>query len=155
MRKYRLLLIVTIVLFLLVNTSQLWDDMFGAWAFPAFIFLLVVYGLLLICLLYQLFLTIKEKFKNKPRVYLTGIMILLLLAMYVNPTGIINFDSFEGPDLLTARRVGVANCHTVLKLKKDHSFYLRETCFGVEKFSGRYTVDNDTIRFDSGVTSRG
>jgi hypothetical protein len=105
----------------------------------------LVFIVLLICLLNQLYLASKEKFRDSTRLYLIIIMLTLLCLIAFRPFGIINYESYESKDVLTASRGGVAGCTFLIKLKENKTFYMRSICFGVDKISGTYTLRRDTI----------
>jgi hypothetical protein len=147
MRPYKTLLISTIILFLFINTCYYWEGMLGEWNLLSLVLYALSFLILLICLTRQLYLVIRERLKNKARIYLTVIMIFLLGLIAAKPKGIIDFERFESKDLFIAWREGVANCTTTLKLKENKQFYIRSICFGVTKNSGNYSVKDDTIKF--------
>jgi len=115
---------------------------------PAFILLVTVYFGLAIALLRQIYLSVKEKFEQKSRFILIGLLTTVLLLTYLKPLGLVDFDKFEGTDVLIAEREGAANCLTTLKLKDDYTFRERIGCFGVSEIKGTFRVLNDTIYFD-------
>ncbi|MCD2423291.1 hypothetical protein LQ567_11010 [Niabella pedocola] len=147
--KNRGLIITTIVFFLLVNTNYYWEGKLGLFAFPAFLLLVAVYLGLTIALLRQLYLLIKEKFRQKKRLLVIGLLTTVLLLIYFKPLGLVDFDKLEGNDVLVAEREGSANCLTTLKLKDDFTFRERIGCFGVSEIKGTFRVVEDTIYFDN------
>jgi len=146
MRSHRLLLTTAVIFFLLVNTTYYWEGMLGGWAMLAGICMFLTFIILVVALLRQLYLVFKERFKHRSRLYLTGI-IATVLATSVFLPGMIDPEKFEAKDLLIAHRPGVAGCSTLLKLKADDTFYIREVCFGVDKVGGTYSINKDTIVF--------
>ena len=76
-------------------------------------------------------------------------MAVVLLLTYWKPNGVIDFENWEGKDLLVADREGAANCTTTLKLKSNNKISVRIICFGISKISGTYAVKNDTIFFSN------
>jgi hypothetical protein len=146
--KNKGLIISTTIFFLLVNTIYYWEGKLGFFAFPAFIFLAIFFAGLLMSLLRQIYFSLIEKFTNKQRLFLIGLLIMVLTLTAYNPFGIVDFDKFEGGDLLIAEREGAANCMTTLKLKDDLTFSERTVCFGVGEIKGSYHLQNDTIYFD-------
>jgi hypothetical protein len=147
--KNRGLYITTIIFFLLVNTTYYWEGKLGLFAIPAFVLLVAVYFGLVIALLRQIYFSVTEKFKQNHRFILIGLLTSVLLLTYFKPLGIIDFDKFEGTDILIAEREGSANCLTTLKLKDDYTFRERIGCFGVSEIKGTFSVVNDTIYFDN------
>lgn len=155
MHSYKYSLAGTIILFLLVNTTYYWEGLLGIWIILAELVLLLGFLILLAYLIRHLQTAIKERFKNKKRLYLTIIMICTLGLIAARPRGIIDFEKFEGKDVFVAWSEGVANCTTTLKLKANNQFYITDVCFGIYKSHGDYAVKNDTIRFNFSVASGG
>ena len=133
----------------MVNTTYYWEGKLGLFAIPAFVLLVIVYFALAITLLRQIYFSVKEKFKQKNRLVLVGLLTTVLLLTYFKPLGIFDFDKFEGTDVLVAEREGAANCLTILKLKDVYTFRERIGCFGVSEIKGTFRVVNDTIYFDN------
>lgn len=98
-------------------------------------------------LLRQLFFAFREKFIEKQRLVIIGILVVVLTVTFLKPNGLINFDSLQGKDLLVAEREGAANCMTTLKLKENNTFTERTVCFGVMEIKGDYELKGDTIFF--------
>lgn len=133
---------------MIINTTYYWEGKLGLLAFPVFLFLAAVYLGLIIALIRQLFISIKEKLNNKSRLVIIGLLTLVLALTFYKPFGIINFDKLEGENLLTAQREGAGNCMTTFKLKEDFTFKERNVCFGITEVIGKYRISNDTIYFE-------
>ena len=138
-----------------MNSSYLWESKLDLWAFPVFIFLMLVYLVLAVILLYQIYWMIKERFKNRNRNIIVGTMSLCLVLIYFWPNGVINFDRLEGKDLLVAGREGAANCTTTLKLKSNNKFIEKNICFGMSEVRGDYSLRGDSIFFSNVKLGRG
>jgi len=147
--KNNIFLISALLFFLLANTSYYWEPVLGSWAWPAFTLGILLFAILVIALLWQAGLMIKEKFSNRQRCIAVSVAAITLLLSFLKPTGLINFERFENKDLLIAGREGAANCHTTFKLKTDFRFIEQSACFGIEKITGGCTYRNDTIFFDA------
>ncbi|MBN2612378.1 MAG: hypothetical protein JXB00_12540 [Bacteroidales bacterium] len=147
--KKKGLIIISIIFFLLVNTSYYWEGKLGLFTYPFFLLLVIIYLVLGIALIRQFYLSIKEKFGNKNRLLTIGFLLSVLIIIFFKPHGLINFDKLEGDDLLVAEREGAANCMITLKLKDDYTFKERRVCFGVTENTGEYHIQNDTIYFDN------
>lgn len=145
--KQKGLLITTILFFQIVNTNYYWEGKLGFFAFPVDFLLVIVYVVLGFILLRQFFLAFKEKFIDKQRLAIIGILVVVLTVIFFKPNGLINFDKLQGKDLLVAEREGAANCMTTLKLKENNSFIERSVCFGVMEVKGNYELKGDTIFF--------
>lgn len=153
--KNKALLITTIIFFLVVNTTYYWEIRLGFWAMPVMLFLVIAYIVLLIALLQQFFLLIKEKGRNRQRIMVTAILSTVIVLTFLKPSGLVNFEKFEGRDILIAGREGAANCNTTFTLKDDRSFTERSFCFGATEIKGQYRISNDTIYFEHIVFGRG
>ena len=145
--KNKGLYIATIIFFLLVNTTYYWESKMGMFAMVTFLLLILYFLVLTVLLLGQTFFAIREKLKNRQRLFLIGLMTVVLGLSFFYPGGIMNFELFESESLLIAQREGAANCRTVLKLKKNNKFSEKSICFGVSETSGEYRIENDTIFF--------
>ncbi|WNM20323.1 hypothetical protein [Flavobacterium capsici] len=146
--KSKLWLTLTVLLFLVVNTSYFWMGKFGSLALPVFIILILVFLVLCFALLQQFYFLIKDNFKDRNKNLTIGLMCTLLVLTFFKPKGIINFESFESKAVLIAQREGVANCMTILKLKENNRFKERVVCFGISEVTGNYRIKNDTIFFN-------
>jgi len=147
--KNKGLIITTAVFFLLVNTTYFWEGKLGFLAFPAFIILVAVYVRLLVGLFRQIYFAIKEKFKDRQRLLVMSILIIVLTLTFFRPEGFVDFDKLQGADLLIASREGGGNCTTTLKLKENNRFIERSVCFGLTEIKGTYKLINDTIYFQN------
>jgi len=139
----------------LVNTTYYWEAKIGPWAMLAILLLVVVYFGLFIILLRQLFLTVKEKFKDRQRIFTIGLLTTILALTFYKPSGLIDFDRLKGKDILIAQREGAANCMTTFKLKENNKFTERSVCFGLTEIKGNYKLKNDTIFFENVDLGRG
>ncbi len=147
--KHKGLYIATIIFFLLVNTTYYWEGKMGMLAMVTFLLLILYFLVLTVLLLGQTFFAIREKSKNRQRLFLIGLMTVVLGLSFFYPGGLINFDKFERDSLLIAQREGAANCMTTLKLRDDNTFIERNVCFGVTETTGTYRIKGDTIFFET------
>jgi len=147
--KNKGLLITTIAFFLTVNTVYFWEGKLGLFAIPAFLILVLIYFGLAIAFVRQLYFSVKEKFIDRYRLIMLGLMAAILCLTFIYPFGIIDFDKLSGDDLLVAQREGAANCMTTFQLKDNHTFRERSVCFGVTEIKGNYKILHDTIYFEN------
>jgi hypothetical protein len=147
--KNKGILFTAITFFLLVNTAYYWEGKLRSFAFHIFLFLVAVYASLVVALLWQIYLSVNEKFKQKDRFILIGVLATVLAVTYLNPSGLINFEKIEGTYVFIAVREGAANCMTTLNLKDDYTFTETASCFGVSIVKGTFRVASDTIYFDN------
>lgn len=148
MKSSKILLAITIVFFMIVNTSYFWEMYLppgGNVVLFMFLFFFSIFWV--IVLLFQLVDGIREKFKDRRRIWVIGIMSLALGLIAFRPGGLINFEQFEEEALFFASREGVANCKTAFKLLPENQFKEREVCFGVSVIRGQYEYRNDTLFF--------
>lgn len=147
--KNKGIVILSIVFFIIINSSYYWEGFVGIWAMPLSIILFICFLILGIAFLLQLFKSISEKFKSSSRTFLLVMLTLVVGLTIYKPSGLINFDKLEGKDLLVAQREGAANCMITLKLKENSVFVKRSVCFGIDKIKGEYSLKNDTIWFSN------
>lgn len=142
------LVIVTLLLFLLINTSYFWEGMLGVFAMPLTLVFIITFLVLVFQVLRQIYLSIKERSRDKQRIYRIALVIVLLTLMILRPLGLINYRIFESENIFVAEREGVANCMTTLMLKESGRFKMRSVCFGVDEETGAYTFNKDTLKLN-------
>lgn len=147
--KNKRFVFIAIIFFLIINTTYYWQGKIGTWAFPLYMILLIVYFILTVGLISQIYISVREKFKNKSRLSAIVILTIVLVLILIKPFGIIDFDKFEGENISVAEREGSANCMTTVTLKNNLAFKQRGVCFGVTEINGRYYLQNDTIYFQN------
>lgn len=152
--KNKRILIATIVFFVLVNTSQLWEAKIGIFAMVILPLLLIYFLVLSIILLGQLVKAFSEKFQESKRRIVIAIMSFVLITSFIFPNGLINYEVFGSKIVLITQREGAANCLTTLKLKANYTFIETSTCFGVTETNGNYSVSGDTIFFENTADDR-
>jgi hypothetical protein len=145
--KNKVLWITTLAFFLIIQTVYYWEGKTEFLDIPITIGLCITYLILFFILIQQIVFLIREKFKDKHRIYMSGTLVAVLILTTCFPSGIIDFEKFEGKDVLIAGWTGSANCTTVLKFKENGKLYKRVTCFGIRTANCKYYVKNDTIFF--------
>ena len=146
--KHKALTVTAIIFFLILNTRYYWEPEIGSLSFPAFLLLGLVFIVLAIILIVQTYFAYRENFRARGRLVAIVTLAAVLLAIVIKPAGIIDFNRWEGKDLLVAEQEGGGGCHTILRLKEHGRFKERSVCFGVDEVTGNYTLRNDTIYFD-------
>lgn len=136
-----------IIFFIIINLTYFWETKFGSISMPIFVILMGVFFVLVLVLLQQIILAIRENFRLSSRNSLIVFMAIILALIYCHPNGIIDFEQWEGKDVLIAQREGNANCMTTFKLKQNHNFVEKRVCFAFSKITGKYEIRNDTIFF--------
>lgn len=140
-------IIISILFFLLVNTSYFIENLSGLWDFLVAILILLGFPVLSVILIGQLYKLFKEKASNKSRIVSSFILLVTLILTGLFPTGLVNYENLLGEDLLIASREGAANCQMVMKIKKNGTFIHTSLCFGVDRWTGRHEIKGDTIKF--------
>lgn len=115
----------------------------------------MVFFVLLILLLRQIILAIKEKFRDRQRLLIIAVLTTVLVLAFFKPAGLIDFEKFEDKNILVAQREGAANCMTTFKLKENNKFTEKSVCFGMTEIKGDYKLKNDTIFFENVELGRG
>ncbi|QEC67168.1 hypothetical protein FRZ67_07625 [Panacibacter ginsenosidivorans] len=146
-KNFILVVLVSIIFFFLVSTTYYWESFLGILVMPSILILILVFFILLFILFRNIAFAVKEKFKVRARIILIFILITVLGLTAYKPSGIIDFDSLQGRDLLIAGAEGAANCTTTFKLKDNNKFYERSICFGISEINGEYYLSGDTIKF--------
>jgi hypothetical protein len=153
--KNKKLITTIIVFFIIVNTAYYWKGKLDFLTFPTFFVLFIVYVGLCIALIRENYFAFKDNFKDKKRILTIGLLIPVLALTFLKPFGFINFEEFEGKNILIAEREGVAGCKMTLKLKKNNDFTAKSICFGMTEIKGNYKLKNDTIYFENVELGRG
>jgi hypothetical protein len=148
------LAIAALSLLVVANTGYYWTPMVGSLLLPLTLLLGLVFIALAVVLVYHGYIAYKENFTNRGRIISVTLLAIVLVSILIKPAGYIDFEQWEGKDLLVAEREGVANCYTILRLKEHGRFKERSACFGVEEIKGNYVLSNDTVYFKN-VTSLG
>ena len=141
------LTVVTIIFFILINSSYYWEGVLGGWATVAGLILSLLFLTLTAALLVYIIRAIREKLKDRTRLVLISVMLIALVLTVMKPEGVVDFEKLEGKDLLIAGRTGVASCHITLKLKANNKVLFREVCFGIDSQLGSYSISEDTVKF--------
>lgn len=145
--KNKNLLLTVIIFFIIINTAYYWKGMIGFFIIPVFLILIIIYLVLVISLIRQIYFLIKAKVSNKSQLLNIGVITILLTLIYLKPFGVIDYEKFEADSILVAEREGAANCKITFKLKEDFTFKERNVCFNIKETKGNYSIHNDTIFF--------
>lgn len=149
--KHKTIYNITIIFFLLVNTSYLWTRYLGIYSVIEF-FVSILFSLaLLIVLLYQVIKSILQVFRQKSRLYLISFMTFVIITSFFFPSGLLNYGILEGECLLEARKTGAVGCATTLKLYSNNRFIERDICFIENLTKGDFRKKGDTIYFDNSI----
>jgi len=117
----------------------------GAFTIGVLLIGLSLWFLILGVALYQIVKLALESPKHYQRLIYVGVILGLNFLSLAEPMGMIDWDKYEGKNLLVADREGTANCRTILKLKADNKFKYTSRCFGVDFHLGTYKFRNDTL----------
>ncbi len=144
--KKNLIIVLSIIYFLFVNSSYFWEKLPGLWDMVLTGILFLSFVILAIILIFQIIKMIRNKFSSKITIINCIILTTVLTVTALYPLGIVDFRKFEGIDLILAQYEGAANCTTTLKIKKENRFIQRRICFGIDEYYGNYRIDGDTIK---------
>lgn len=152
MFKKNAILIFAMAVFILINTAYFWEGYFGPWGILIDLMLIITYIVLIVYLCINIY---KAKNRSAYIIYKTCLTVLLLGLIAYRPFGLINFEQFEAKDLFIASYESTIGCTTILKLKENKRFLLREGCWGVYKYVGNYAIKQDTafLSYTSGTES--
>ena len=117
----------------------------GAYTIVVFLFGLGLWFVILGMALYQIIKLLFEEPKHYQRLLYACIMLILNILSLAKPSGLIDWEKYEGENLLVAEREGTAHCTSIIKLKHNNKFKFVNRCFGVDFHWGSYYVSNDTI----------
>lgn len=148
--KDKKLLISTIIFFLFITTSSLWEGELGIGIMLLAGILFLSFIILSISLICQIIYTITERFKNRNRNILILIMAILLALTVYRPRGLFDFNELNGKNILRAYNEGVANCTENLYLYENGKFRNTSICFGITTIHGEYKISGDSILFNRG-----
>jgi predicted membrane protein len=147
--KHKALTITAILFFLTLNTRYYWEPEIGSLFLPVFLLLVLFFIILAIILAAQAFFAYRENFMVRGRLVSIATLATVLLSILIKPAGIIDFEKWEGKDLLVAEREGGGGCHTILRLKEHGRFKEQSVCFGIDEITGNYVLRKDTIYFEN------
>jgi len=144
--RSRKLILISLLLLILLQTSYFWPRIGNGFEIIMALLVVVMYVFVLAVSIYFVYKSVRERFcdRQRNRSLVVGCSVLILSFFF--PSGIIDFERFEPPDLLIASYEGVANCTTTLKLKPENKCVLISICFGLNETRGTYRLWNDTIR---------
>ena len=144
--KKILIIIISIIYFLLVNTSRLWEKLPGLWDIIIMGVLVAGFIILTIILIVQIVKIFRNRFTQKINIINSVLLTTILTITAIFPFGIIDYNKFEEPNQIIAQYEGVANCTITLKIKYSNRFTQRNICFGADEYYGKYEMVDDTIK---------
>ncbi len=109
---------------------------------------LFLWFVLFCILLYQFIILTIENPKHYQRLNYIGLIFLINLISLAKPTGLIDWEKFEGENLMVAEMEGTANCRVIIKLRENNIFKYSKSCFGIDFHFGTYKLSNDSIYFE-------
>lgn len=145
--KPKLIILLAVTFLILQATYKVWAVYMSFWGMFIFFGLAAIYLIFVVILLYQLFLIVRSRFKERDRIISSFVLATSLSIVALFPQGLIDKDWFRADDVLIAWQEGGGNCHTYLALKDDHTFVATTYCFGVSELTGTYTIKEDTVLF--------
>ena len=145
--KHKTLIISTLVFFILINTTYYWEERLGRLAMPAAVALFIFYIFLLFVMAQQVYLLVKEKFRDWQRIVGASLLLFVIIITYLKPTGLFNFYRISSKEVFIAQSIGSSECITLLKLTSNNRFIEQNKCFGNTEIRGRYIQSGDTLFF--------
>lgn len=145
--QYKRLIILSVVFFLVVQTSYFWELWLEGLSVFLVLLLIIVWMTLAGLFISHLVLLIKERLRNRQRLVVTAVLFVAAGTTFLSPAGIIDYDRLAGKNLLIAEIEGAANCTTILKLKDNNTFVERNVCWNISEIKGSYTIKGDTVFF--------
>lgn len=145
--KHKTLIIFTLIFFILINTTYYWEGRLGLLAMPAAVALFLFYIFLLVVMAQQVYLLIKEKFRDWQRILAALFLLFVIILTYLKPTGLVDFNRITAKEIFVARTAGASDCMTLFKLTSDRRFVEQNQCFGNTEIKGRYELSGDTLFF--------
>ena len=143
----RKILIAIIAYALIWNTKYWWEYLPGLFDLGIILLLLITLIVLILTGLYQAYQYVSGKNKVPFRLVNIALIALISILTCLYPLGLIDFEQLEGKNILYARREGVANCTTSIRLKAGNRFKKTVICFGTDHYWGDYEIVKDTIKF--------
>jgi hypothetical protein len=141
------------ILFLILSFSGIWFFQYffsftkGASTFLVFLVGISLWFALIGIAILQLIILIFEKPKIYQRLIFVSAILFLNLFSLTKPKGLVNWEKYEGENLLVAERIGTAKCRTKIKLKDGNKFKFENHCFGIDFQFGTYILKGDTLFF--------
>jgi hypothetical protein len=139
--------IATISYTLVWNTRYFWEYLPGLFDLGIFLLLFATIFTLGAVAVFQVYKFITEHPKNNIRLINIGLIVLAMALTHAKPSGLIDFEKYEGENTLLAKREGAANCTTSFRLKEGGRFKKTIICFGADHYWGNYEIVGDTIKF--------
>lgn len=137
--------IVAVILLTVVNTSFLWEQLPSGWDFLLTLLLACIWLLLVFLFFWKFIVFIQSKKTDQRKIGTLIIILFVILFCFFFPLGIIKSSDFDPDPYLIASREGAANCTTTIILGTDSTFIERSVCFGVERKTGTFTINRDTV----------
>lgn len=142
---FKLILGFSVGLFLVIQVQYFLN--LGIISFILYIIEIFFFIIILVMILIGIY-----KWMNNPirshKIALWISSILLGLTVY-KPLGIIDDKMIYGDNLLFAYEEGVASCSSSFSFKTNGIYIQKSFCFGNRREIGNYTINNDSIFFDT------
>lgn len=100
---------------------------------------------LLLTAIGQMIILLLEQRKHYRRLFFITIIIFANSISFINPQGIVDWESYEGENLLVAKREGTVGCQEIIKLRRGNRFKYSNICFGTQFLQGNYQLKEDTL----------
>lgn len=144
--KQKILIGCALAFFLAIQFLYFWELRRGI-SFSLMFFMLAAFSVLGVIWIYKFMKAARDNFRHRRRNVMLFIVGLVLLATLFKPFGLIDYENFDGTDVLVATENNRDGCNRSLKLKDNHTYVQVFTCFSISKDRGTYIQNGDTVFF--------
>jgi len=145
--KHKAPFIATFLFLILVQTQPLWEGHWGGWHIIVLEALVLFFLVLLVMGGVQIVKSFREKFKDRQRLLLIGVLACGLTGTAMYPHGLVSRELWEAESVLVAGRLGGFDSSVQLKLMEDQTFREKAVGLGMYESLGKYRIADDTVHF--------
>lgn len=149
------LVLTSIIFFLTLSTSYYWEGKLGLLTLPAFVFLTIIYLVLGVMLIVQLYHLIREKINVKTRLLNFCIILVVLILTFSKPyvflknLFLMEYLDIENDNVLVAARFIESKPTETFKLNINFTFKEKNAIYSLSEMTGTYKIGDDTIYFEN------
>lgn len=149
------LLLTTTIFLLILSTSYYWEGKLGILTIPVFIFLVIIYLVLGVMIIVQLYHLIREKFTIKTRLLNFSILLVVLTLTFSKPyvflknLFLMEYVDIENDNVLVAARLSETKKNKTFILDNNFTFKEKNAIYSLSEMKGTYKITNDTIYFEN------
>lgn len=138
-----------VLLFLLINTQHFWIQEIEFFAIILYLLEIILFIGLIISTILKLYKYFDDDERNFKKGIPVFISIIVLILVFLYPSGIITDNTIYGKDKLFAFSEGTASCSISYHFKSDSIYIVNSFCFDSSRKLGKYYIKHDTIYFDT------